>query len=144
MPLSGEYQPGTSEWAREQAEKFEASDGAEANLLRGRPIVVVTNVGAKTGKLRKTALMRVEHDGVYAIVASKGGAVKHPTWYHNLVANPLVELQEGAERHDYRARLVTGVERALWWARANETWPAYADYQAKTDREIPVFVLERV
>ena len=108
MPLSGEYEPSTSEWARVQAEAFEASDGAEANLLRGRPIIVVTNVGAKSGKLRKTALMRVEHDGVYAVVASKGGAPKHPTWYYNLVANPLVELQDGAEKHDYRARLVTG------------------------------------
>jgi F420H(2)-dependent quinone reductase len=144
MPLSGEYEPGKSEWARVQAEAFEASDGAEANLLRGRPIIVMTNVGAKTGKLRKTALMRVEHDGVYAVVASKGGAEKNPTWYYNIVANPLVELQDGAEKHDYRARQVSGEERALWWARANETWPSYDDYQTKTDREIPVFVLERV
>jgi deazaflavin-dependent oxidoreductase (nitroreductase family) len=144
MPLSGEYEPGTSEWARVQAEKFEGSGGAEANLLRGRPIVVVTNVGAKSGKLRKTALMRVEHGGVYAIVASKGGAETHPTWHFNLVANPLVELQDGPEKHDYRARLVGGDERALWWSRAAEAWPDYDDYQTKTDREIPVFVLERV
>ena len=144
MPLSGEYAPGTSEWARVQAEAFESTQGAEANTLRGRPIVVVTSVGAKTGKLRKTALMRVEHDGVYAIVASKGGSAVHPTWYYNIVANPLVELQDGADRHDYRAREVGGDERALWWSRAVETWPAYDDYQTKTDREIPVFVLEPV
>jgi F420H(2)-dependent quinone reductase len=144
MPLSGEYQPNKYEWARVQAEAFEASDGAEANTLQGRPIVVVTNVGAKSGKLYKTALMRVEHDGVYAVVASKGGAAKHPTWFHNLVANPHVEVQDGAEKHDYLARIVTGEERALWWARATETWPAYDDYQKKTDREIPVFVLERI
>jgi deazaflavin-dependent oxidoreductase (nitroreductase family) len=144
MPLSGEYVPNKYEWARVQAEAFEASDGAEANTLQGKPIIVVTNIGAKSGKLHKTALMRVEHQGTYAVVASKGGAPKHPTWFHNLVANPHVELQDGAEKHDYSARLVTGEERASWWARATEVWPAYDDYQKKTDREIPVFVLERI
>jgi deazaflavin-dependent oxidoreductase (nitroreductase family) len=142
MPLHGEYQPGTSAWARKQAERFEASGGSEAATLRGRPIVVVTSVGARTGKLRKTALMRVEHDGVYAVVASRGGAPTHPTWYHNLVANPAVELQDGAARGDYLAREVHGDERALWWGRATAAWPDYDGYQRKTGRVIPVFVLE--
>jgi deazaflavin-dependent oxidoreductase (nitroreductase family) len=106
--------------------------------------VVLTSVGAKTGKLRKTALMRVEHDGVYAVVASLGGAPKHPVWYYNLKKNPHVELQDGPEKHDYIAREVFGDEKALWWERAVETWPPYADYQKKTSREIPVFVLERM
>lgn len=143
MPLHGEYAPSTSDWARKQAEAFEASDGAEANLLRGRPIIVLTTRGAKSGKLRKTALMRVEHDGVYAVVASKGGSPEQPKWYWNLRAHPHVELQDGAEKHDYLARELEGEERELWWARANETWPDYANYQQKTDRLIPVFVLER-
>ena len=143
MPLTGEYAPSTSEWARKQAEAFEASAGAEANELRGKPIIVLTSLGAKSGKLRKNALMRVEHDGVYAVVASKGGAPQHPSWYFNLVAHPHVELQDGAVKRDYRARLVTGQERELWWARANEVWPDYDEYQRKTDREIPVVVLQR-
>ena len=144
MPLTGEYAPSTSEWARKQAEAFEASDGAEANELQGKPIIVLTSVGAKSGKLRKNALMRVEHDGAYAVVASKGGAPEHPNWYHNLVAHPLVELQDGAVKRDYRAREVTGDEKAAWWARSTEVWPAYDDYQSKTSRPIPVFVLEPV
>lgn len=144
MPLQGEYEPSTSAWARKQAEAFEASNGAEASTLRGMPIVLLTSVGAKTGKLRKTALMRVEHEGRYAVVASLGGAPKHPVWYHNLKAQPHVELQDGAERHDYRAREVTGTERTLWWQRAVEAYPDYADYQRKTERLIPVLVLERI
>lgn len=142
MPLTGEYAPSADQWAREQAERFEASGGTEANTLRGRPIIVLTSVGAKSGKLRKTALMRVEHDGAYAVVASKGGAPSHPTWYWNLVHHPHVELQDGAVKRDYDARLVTGEERAAWWARAVEAWPDYAKYETRTDREIPVFVLE--
>ena len=141
MPLTGEYAPSTSAWARKQAEALEASDGAEANELQGKPIIVLTSVGARSGKLRKNALMRVEHEGVYAVVASKGGAPEHPNWYHNLVANPQVELQDGAVKHDYLAREVTGDEKAEWWARATEVWPAYDDYQTKTDRLIPVLVL---
>lgn len=143
MPLEGEYAPSTSGWARRQAERFEASGGADADTLRGRPIVVLTSVGAKTGLLRKTALMRVEHDGEYAVVASLGGAPQHPVWYWNLVKNPHVELQDGAAKHDYEAREVTGDEKALWWERAVETWPDYARYQTKTSRQIPVFVLTR-
>ncbi|QAY72744.1 nitroreductase family deazaflavin-dependent oxidoreductase [Agromyces protaetiae] len=143
MPLQGEYAPSTSEWARVQAEKFEETAGGEANTLRGRPIIVLTTVGAKSGKLRKTALMRVEHDGEYAVVASRGGAPEHPQWYWNLLKNPHVELQDGAEKHDYVARELEGAEYDTWWARANETWPDYDGYQTKTERRIPVFVLER-
>ena len=142
MPLSGEYAPGTSKWARKQAEAYEASDGTKAADLRGRPIIVLTSVGAKTGLLRKTALMRVEHDGQYAVVASLGGAPKHPVWYFNLKKNPHVELQDGPEKHDYLARELTGDEKAVWWERAVAAYPPYADYQKKTDRQIPVFVLE--
>jgi F420H(2)-dependent quinone reductase len=142
MPLKGDYEPSTSASARKQVERYEATDGAEANDLRGRPVIVVTSVGARTGKLRKTPLMRVEHEGIYAVVASKGGAPKHPVWYHNLKANPHVELQDAAVRRDYLAREVTGDEKAVWWPRAVEAWPDYANYQAKTSRQIPVFVLE--
>ena len=145
MPLTGEYAPSTSEWARKQAERFEASNGAEANTLRGKPIILLTSVGAKTGKLRKTALMRVEHDGEYVVVASMGGAPEHPVWYYNLKQHPQVELQDGAERHDYIAReLEPGEERDAWWERSVEAWPDYANYQQKTDRLIPVFLLTPV
>jgi deazaflavin-dependent oxidoreductase (nitroreductase family) len=141
MPLSGEYEPSADEWARNQAETYEASDGAEANELRGRPIVVMTSVGAKSGKLRKTPIMRVEHEGSYAVFASKGGNEKNPTWFYNVTASPLVELQDGAVRRDYVAHVAEGAERATWWARGVDTWPDYATYATKTDREIPVFVL---
>ncbi|MGW9631834.1 nitroreductase family deazaflavin-dependent oxidoreductase [Agromyces sp. NPDC055520] len=144
MPLEGEYEPGTSAWARKQAEAFEASNGETSNTLRGMPIIVLTTVGAKSGKLRKTALMRVEHDGEYAIVASLGGAPRHPVWYWNVKKHPHVELQDGAEKHDYEARELDGEERAVWWARAVEAYPPYADYQVKTDRLIPVFRLTRI
>lgn len=143
MPLTGIYQPGTSSWARQQAESYESSAGEESSELEGRPIIVLTTVGAKSGALRKTALMRVEHDGEYAVVASKGGAPQHPAWYFNIVANPHVELQDHAQTHDYTARELDGAERALWWERAVDAWPPYADYQRRTDRLIPVFVLER-
>lgn len=142
MPLTGEYEPSTSEWARKQAELFEATNGQEANTLRGKPIIVMTSVGAKSGKLRKNALMRVEHDGTYAVVASRGGTPEPPTWYYNLVANPHVELQDLSVKKDYRAREVTGDEYATWWERAVEAWPDYAEYQKKTDRRIQVFVLD--
>jgi deazaflavin-dependent oxidoreductase (nitroreductase family) len=144
MPLNGEYQPSTSDWAREQAEKFEASAGAEAADLRGMPIIVLTTVGAKTGALRKTALMRVEHDGRYAVIASLGGAPKEPKWASNMRRHPHVELQDGPVRLDYIAREVDGDERALWWERAVEAFPDYAAYQMKTDRRIAVFVLESI
>lgn len=144
MPLTGEYAPSTSAWAREQAELYERTNGAEGNDLRGRPIIVLTTLGAKTGMLRKTALMRVEHDGRYCVVASKGGAPDNPVWHHNLRAHPLCELQDRAEKHDYRARLLEDDERAEWWQRALEVWPDYAAYQQKTERLIPLWVLERV
>lgn len=142
MPLTGEYEPSTSEWSRKQTELYEATNGEQGGDLRGRPVIVLTSVGAKTGKLRKTALMRVEHDGVYAVVASLGGAPRHPVWYYNLKADPHVELQDGPTKRDYRAREVTGDEKATWWKRSVEAWPDYARYQTKTTREIPVFVLE--
>lgn len=141
MPLTGEYEPSTSGWAREQAEKYEASNGTEANTIKGLPIILLTTRGAKTGKLRKTPLMRVEHNGEYAVVASLGGAPKHPVWYHNIKADPHVELRDGAVVKDYTAREVKGDEKAVWWERAVRAYPDYADYQTKTDREIPVFVL---
>ena len=142
MPLTGEYAPSPSDRARTQVERFEASGGREANTLDGVPIVVLTTVGAKTGKLRKTPLMRVEHEGRYAVVASMGGAPKHSVWYHNVVAHPHVELQDGPVKRDYVARELSGAEREEWWARAVAVWPDYARYQERTSRVIPVFLLE--
>jgi deazaflavin-dependent oxidoreductase (nitroreductase family) len=144
MPLTGEYEPSTSDWAREQAEKYMASGGQEATELGGRPVILLTTVGAKSGKLRKTPLMRVEHQGEYAVVASLGGAPKHPVWYFNIKKNPRVELQDGTVTKEYDSREVFGDEKAQWWERAVEAYPDYADYQKKTDREIPVFVLTPV
>lgn len=141
MPLTGNYEPSTSDWAREQAELFEGSGGTKGAALRGMPIVLLTSVGAQSGKRRKTPLMRVEHDGEYAVVASLGGAPKHPVWYYNLKKHPHVELQDGPVRKDYLAREVTGDEKDVWWTRAVAAYPDYADYQEKTTREIPVFVL---
>ncbi|UQI45318.1 nitroreductase family deazaflavin-dependent oxidoreductase [Streptomyces sp. HU2014] len=142
MPLEGEYEPSPADWVREQVELFEGSGGTEGTTLRGMPVVILTTLGARSGKIRKTPLMRVEHDGAYAVVASQGGAPKHPVWYHNLVADPRAELQDGPVRRDVTAREVTGEEKALWWERAVAAYPDYADYQAKTEREIPVLVLE--
>jgi F420H(2)-dependent quinone reductase len=144
MPLTGEYEPSKARYARKQVERYEASNGAKGGDMRGKPIIVLTSIGAKSGKLRKTPLMRVEHDGSYAVVASLGGAPEHPVWYYNLKANPHVELQDLATKHDYMAREVVGDEKAEWWERAVEAWPDYANYQKKTDRQIPVFVLEPI
>jgi len=141
MPLTGEYEPSPLAWARDQADLFESSGGTQANTLRGKPIILLTSTGARSGKLRKTPLMRVEHDGEYAVVASQGGAPQHPVWYHNLVASPLVELQDGPVKKDYLARELHGAERDQWWERAVAAWPDYASYQDKTTRVIPVFVL---
>ena len=143
MPLSGEYAPSTSGWAREQAEKIESTNGAKGTTMRGMPVIVLTTRGAKTGLLRKTALMRVEHEGQYAVIGSLGGAPKNPVWVYNVRAEPHVELQDGPEKHDYLAREAEGDERELWWERAVEAYPDYADYQKKTDRVIPVFVLTK-
>jgi deazaflavin-dependent oxidoreductase (nitroreductase family) len=142
MALSGDYQPSPQKWVRDQVEQYESSGGTEGTTLKGVPVVVVASVGAKSGKLRKNPLMRVERDGCYALVASQGGAPIHPSWYHNLLAEPRVEIQDGPDRRQYTVRLAQGEERAGWWQRAVEVWPAYADYQAKTEREIPVFVAE--
>ncbi len=141
MPLTGEYEPSTSDWARKQAELFESSGGTEGTTLRGMPIILLTTVGAQSGKLRKTPLMRVEHNGEYAVVASLGGAPKHPVWYFNLRKDPHVELQDGPVKRDYLAREVSGDEKAVWWERAVAAYPDYAEYQKKTARQIPVFVL---
>ena len=141
MPLTGEYEPSPVDWSREQADKYIESGGTDGTVLQGKPVILLTTVGAKTGKLRKTPLMRVEHDGEYAIVASLGGAPKNPVWYYNVVTNPRVELQDGTVTRDYDAREVFGDEKATWWERAVQVWPDYAGYQEKTDRQIPVFVL---
>jgi deazaflavin-dependent oxidoreductase (nitroreductase family) len=144
MPIEGEYEPSTRDWVREQVEQYEASDGTQGTTLRdtGLPVVIITNRGARSGKLRKTPVMRVEHDGRYAAIASQGGAPTHPRWYYNLRSDPLVELQDGPSKWDMIAREVTGDERAQWWQRAVAAYPPYAEYQQKTARQIPVFVLE--
>lgn len=143
MALRGEYDPSPNKWVRDQVEEYESSGGTRGTTMHDRPVVILTTQGAQSGKLRKAPLMRVEHDGTYAVVASLGGAPEHPAWYHNVVTNPDVELQDGPERHHYVAREVTGDEKATWWERAVAAFPGYATYQRKTSREIPVFVLER-
>jgi deazaflavin-dependent oxidoreductase (nitroreductase family) len=142
MPLDGEYEPNPAQFVRDQVDLYESSAGTEGTTLQERPVVILTTLGAKTGKLRKTPLMRVEHDGSYAVVASLAGAPDHPAWYHNVVAESRVELQDGPVRRDMLAREVTGDEKAMWWARAVAAFPDYVEYQKKTDREIPVLVLE--
>ena len=146
MPVVGEYQPSPAAWVRDQVEAYERSGGQEANTLRdtGLPVVIVTTRGKKSGKVRKFPLMRVEHDGQYALVASKGGAPEHPTWYYNLKANPdEVAVQDGSEPFDAQVRELAGEERAEWWDRAVAAYPPYAEYQTKTDRQIPVFLATR-
>jgi deazaflavin-dependent oxidoreductase (nitroreductase family) len=145
MPLTGEYEPSPQQWVRDQVEQYESSNGAEATTLldTGLPVIILTSRGARSGKIRKTPLMRVEHNGAYAAVASQGGAPTHPLWYHNLVADPHVELQDGPNKWDMVAREVSGSERDEWWERGVAAYPPYADYQKATDRVIPVFVLER-
>ncbi len=144
MPVEGEYEPSPRQWVREQVERYEGSGGTEGTTLldTGLPVVIVTNRGARTGKVRKTPLMRVEHEGRYAAVASMGGAPVHPQWYHNLRAHPQVELQDGPGRREMVARELSGPERALWWERAVAAYPPYAEYQARAGRLIPVFLLE--
>ncbi|MFI1396225.1 nitroreductase family deazaflavin-dependent oxidoreductase [Streptomyces sp. NPDC020681] len=142
MPLDGEYEPSPTKWVRDQVDLYESSGGTKGTTMRGMPVIVLTTRGAKSGKVRKSPLMRVEHEGTYAVVASLGGAVKNPVWYYNVVADPHVELQDGPVRQEMTAREVTGEEKDVWWARAVEAYPDYAAYQKKTDRQIPVFVLE--
>jgi deazaflavin-dependent oxidoreductase (nitroreductase family) len=144
MPLSGDYAPSPYDRSREDAEKYMASGGAEGTEMEGKPTVLLTTIGAKSGKIRKSPLMRVEHNGEYAIVASMGGAPANPSWYGNVVKNPRVELQDGTVNGDYDAREVFGDEKATWWERAVAAWPPYAEYQTRTDRAIPVFVLTPV
>jgi F420H(2)-dependent quinone reductase len=144
MPLEGEYEISPTGWVREQTEKIFETGTTDSVSINGMAVVLLTTRGAKSGKLRKVPLMRVEHDGVYAIVASLGGAPKHPVWYHNVKADPKVDLQDGTETNDFVAREVTGEEKAIWWERAVAAYPPYADYQKKTTRQIPVFVLEPV
>ncbi len=143
MPLQGEYEPSPSEWVRNQVAEYEASKGERANTLRetGLPIVIVTTKGKKSGKVRKFAVMRVEHDGQYALVASKGGAPDHPVWYHNISATPsLIEIQDGPQPRDYEVHEASGDERQAWWERAVKAYAPYAEYQTKTTRQIPVLV----
>lgn len=142
MALEGAYEPSPSDYVAEQVRVYEATGGVEGGELQGAPCVILTSRGRKSGKLRKTPLIRVEHDGEYAVLASMGGAPKNPFWYHNLLGNPEVELQDGPTVHQLRARELSGEERATWWARSTDVWPAYDEYQDKTDRLIPVFVLE--
>ncbi len=144
MPLDGEYEPSPQQWVRDQVEQYESSGGTEGLTLRdtGLPVIILTTRGAKSGKLRKTPLMRVEHDGSYVVVASMGGAPKNPVWYYNVVSDPHVELQDGPVRQDLVAREISGDEKSVWWERAVAAYPPYADHQQKTDRSIPVFVLE--
>jgi len=144
MPLHGEYEPSPEKWVRDQVDLYETSGGTTGTTLRGMPVIVLTTLGAKSGKVRKAPLMRVEHDGNYLAVASLGGSPKNPVWYANVVAHPLVEVQDGPVRQDMTAREITGDEKAIWWERAVAAYPPYADYQEKTDRIIPVFLLEPV
>jgi deazaflavin-dependent oxidoreductase (nitroreductase family) len=141
MPLTGDYEPSAANFSSGQVDLYERSGGTEGTDNQGKPVIVLTSVGAKTGKLRKTALMRVEHDGEYAVVASLGGAPTHPVWYYNLTANPHVELQDGPVKKDYQAREVHGEEYTAWFDRAVAAWPDYAEYQKKTTRTMPIFVL---
>ena len=141
MPLNGEYEPSPVEWVRRQVEQYESTGGVEGGTMKDQPVIILTSLGAKSGKIRKTPLMRVEHDGQYAVVASMGGAPQNPTWYANLKAHPFVELQDGADRRDYAVRELSGDEKQLWWERAVRAWPDYESYQQNTDRDIPVLLL---
>jgi deazaflavin-dependent oxidoreductase (nitroreductase family) len=140
--MSNQYAASPQQWVRDQVETYESTGGHEGSMLRGKPVIILTTRGNKTGNIRKTPLMRVEHDGHYAVVASQGGAPTHPVWYHNLVADPNVQLQDGPSPRDYVAHEASGEEREAWWRRAVDAWPDYAEYQKKTDRTIPVFVLD--
>ena len=149
MAIDGEYEPSTWDWVREQVEQYEASGGVEANTLRdtGLPIIVMTTVGHKSGKVRKVPLMKVEHEGAYAIIASKGGAPSHPGWYHNLVADANVMIQDGPAPFDAKVRLASGDERQAWWDRGVDAFPPYAEYKVKADeadRDIPLFIAEAI
>lgn len=145
MAIEGDYIPSSAQWVRDQVDEYEGSGGTTGTTLRdtGLPVVIITNRGAKTGAIRKTPLMRVEHAGSYAAVGSKGGAPQHPVWVYNLRKNPQVVVQDGAETWEMTARELAGAEREQWWERAVAAYPPYTEYQQRTDRLIPVFVLER-
>ena len=144
MPIQGDYEPSPSSWVAKQVDEYEASGGQRANTLldTGMPVIIFTYRGRRSGKVHKSALMRVEHDGRYALVASKGGAPDHPVWYHNLVANPEIMIQDGPEPKDFVVREIDGAERDEWWKRAVAAYPPYEEYQQKTDRRIPVLVAD--
>jgi deazaflavin-dependent oxidoreductase (nitroreductase family) len=142
MPLTGEYQPSQNDRTREQVELYEATNGVKGGTLAGKPVIILTFKGAKSGKIRKTPLMRIEHNGIYAVVASNAGAPTHPFWYKNIVANPIVELQDGAVKQDSRVREVSGEEKNEWWERADAAYPEFPAYRARAGREIPILVLE--
>ncbi len=144
MTLTGEYQPSAAGWVRDHVEQIMRTGTTDGVTIRGLPTVLMTYRGAKTLKVRKTPVMRVEHEGRYAAVASDGGSPRHPQWYASLISEPILVLQDGTMTGEYRAREVFGEEKATWWSRAVDAYPPYADYQRKTDREIPVFVLEPV
>ncbi len=143
MPIQGDYEPSAWKFAADQVALYEATGGVEGGTLQGKPVIILTTRGRHSGKVRKAPLMRVEHNGTYAVVASMGGAPKHPVWYLNMIASPAVTLQDGPNVYEMLAREVHGDEKARWWALAVAAWPAYAEYQTKTDRQIPVVVLER-
>ena len=142
MPIQGEYDPSPVKFVADQVALYEATGGAEGGTLGDKPVVILGTRGRHSGKVRKTPLMRVEDNGAYAVIASMGGAPKHPVWYLNLIASPAVTLQDGANVYEMTAREAQGDEKVRWWAVAVEAWPAYAEYQTKTDRQIPVIVLE--
>ena len=142
MPLTGEYQPSQNDRTRKQVELYEATNGVKGGTLAGKPVIILTFKGAKSGKIRKTPLMRIEHNGIYAVVASNAGAPTHPSWYNNIVANPIVELQDGAVKQDSRVREVSGEEKNEWWERADAAYPEFPAYRARAGREIPILVLE--
>jgi deazaflavin-dependent oxidoreductase (nitroreductase family) len=142
MSKPAPYQPSPVDFVRQQVEQYEASNGAEGNLMGGKPVIILTTIGARTGAVRKTPLMRVEEAGRYAVIASKGGAPEHPQWFRNIEAHPVVELQDGPAKSVYRAHVASGAERSHWWALAVQAWPDYAKYAEATAREIPVVVLD--
>ena len=142
MPIEGEYEPSRWDWVAKQVDLYESSGGTKGVTIQGTPVVMFTMRGRRSGKVRKAAVMRVEHDGTYAAVGSKGGSPENPGWYHNLIAHPDVTLRDGTEVYEMRAREVEGAERDEWWARATKAWPAYDEYQGRTDRSIPVVLLE--
>ncbi len=146
MAIEGEYEPSTWEWVRDQVELYESTGGAEGNTLMdtGIPIIITSMIGHKSGKVRKVPLMRVEHEGEYAVIASKGGSPTHPGWYYNLMADPTIAIQDGPEPIQTEVRLVVGDERAAWWERAVAVYPPYQEYQDATDRHIPVFISKAV